>query len=527
MAAKLPKLLDHLQQAAGGLTDGQLLARFVAARDEASFAALLQRHGPMVLGVCRRVLRHVHDAEDAFQATFLVLARKAASVVRRDSVGCWLYAVAYHTALEAAQAAARRRARERQVGDMPHPEVNAAETPDWLPLLDQELSRLTEKYRAAVVLCDLEGRPRKEAARLLAVPEGTLSSRLAKARKLLARRLVARGVTLSAAVLAVGILGRAATAQVPAALAGETVRAAALVAAGQLTAAAGPAVVLMKGVMKAMLFKKLRLVVGAVMVTAALGAAGFICRSGGEAVAQPPGPGLAPTGGAPAADATRLSEVEALRKKNKELQRNVDILLDRVLAQDAELEALKSHKTGGGPGPGGMSGGGTTNPFGGTGTPAPGFIPAGGGSGFPSSGGFPTGGGSSSGVIREGGYRLTPGGLPGSGGSGGGSVPAGSGDQPGAGAPGLPGAPGGLPPGAGVGGGRGRFTGPAGGGDTANGAGRLPEGNDPVTEVEAAIKALREARDKEGQQQAADALEKAMKKLRQQLKQSSNPGAGS
>src|SRR5258708_26429559 len=135
---RTPHVLEQLQQAGGGLTDGQLLARFVAARDEASFAAVLRRHGPMVLGVCRRVLQNAHDAEDAFQATFLVLARRAAAVVKRESVGCYLYAVAYHTALEAGRARARRRVREKQVKNMPDPEAAPAEAPDWLPLLDYE-----------------------------------------------------------------------------------------------------------------------------------------------------------------------------------------------------------------------------------------------------------------------------------------------------------------------------------------------------------------------------------------------------
>ena len=128
------------------------------------------RHGPLVLGVCRRVLRDAHGAEDAFQATFLVLVRRAASVVPREAVGNWLYGVAYRTALEARRAAARRRARERQVHDMPHPTARPQEIGRELrPLLDEELSRLPDKYRSAVVLCDLEGRTRKEAARQLGV----------------------------------------------------------------------------------------------------------------------------------------------------------------------------------------------------------------------------------------------------------------------------------------------------------------------------------------------------------------------
>ena len=111
MLTTLPKTFEHLRRA-GGLTDAQLLARFVAARDEDAFVALMRRHGPMVLGVCRRVLRHAHDAEDAFQAVFLILARKAASVVRHGSLGGWLYTVAYHTAVRAARGNARRRLRE-------------------------------------------------------------------------------------------------------------------------------------------------------------------------------------------------------------------------------------------------------------------------------------------------------------------------------------------------------------------------------------------------------------------------------
>src|ERR1700722_19199400 len=151
MKSGMPKVVEQLQQAGGGLTDDQLLARFVSARDEASFTALLRRHGSMVFGVCRRVLANSHDAEDAFQATFLILARRAASVVKREAVGCYLYAVAYHTALEAGRARARRRVREKQVKNMPAPETAPDEAPDWLPLQDYELTRLAEKYRAAVV----------------------------------------------------------------------------------------------------------------------------------------------------------------------------------------------------------------------------------------------------------------------------------------------------------------------------------------------------------------------------------------
>src|SRR5262245_57448935 len=143
----------------GGQTDGQLLRRFIEARDQVAFEALVRRHGPMVLGVCRRLLGHVHDAEDAFQATFLVLARKATSVVRHEAVGSWLYGVAYHTALKARAAGARRRGKEKQVTVMPEPQT--AQEDLWhelLPRLDLELTRLPDRYRLPVVLCDLEGR---------------------------------------------------------------------------------------------------------------------------------------------------------------------------------------------------------------------------------------------------------------------------------------------------------------------------------------------------------------------------------
>src|SRR5262249_14535354 len=131
MATGLRGVIEHLHQAGESQTDSQLLGRFGAARDEASFAALVRRHGPVGLGVCRRVLRDHHHAEDAFQATFLVLARKAASVVKRESVGCWLYGVAYRTAQEAGSVLARRRARERPMRDVPHPEAAPAEAQDW------------------------------------------------------------------------------------------------------------------------------------------------------------------------------------------------------------------------------------------------------------------------------------------------------------------------------------------------------------------------------------------------------------
>src|SRR5262249_4662720 len=149
----------------GTLTDGELLGCYIERRDGAAFAALVRRHGPMVLAVCRRVLGNRHDAEDAFQAVFLVLVRRAASVVPRQGVGNWLYGVAYRTALEGRTRTARRRSREREGGDMSDRAAVRAEPLDELcAALDEELHRLPEKYRSALVLCELEGKTVKEAA---------------------------------------------------------------------------------------------------------------------------------------------------------------------------------------------------------------------------------------------------------------------------------------------------------------------------------------------------------------------------
>src|SRR5262249_14892382 len=160
---------------------GELLGRYLQRRDGDAFEALLARHGPMVLGVCRRLLGSAADAEDAFQATFLVLVRKAASIVPREQVGNWLYGVAYRTATSAKVMTDRRGAKERAAA---RPEAREEHAPtDLGPLLDEELNRLPDKYRTPVVLCDLEGATRREAARRLGWPEGTLSTRLRAGRR--------------------------------------------------------------------------------------------------------------------------------------------------------------------------------------------------------------------------------------------------------------------------------------------------------------------------------------------------------
>ena len=285
-------VIDHLfttvLREGAGLGDGELLGRFLERHDEAALAALVRRHGPMVWGVCRRLLGH-HDAEDAFQATFLVLVRKAPSVVPRELVGNWLYGVARQTALQARRTAARRKAREVQVKAMP--DTEAAQQDQWSdvqPLLDEELSRLPDIYRAVLVLCDLEGRTRKEVARQLDVPEGTVAGRLARARALLAKRLTARGVTLSGGALAAVLARNLASASVPDAVVSNTINVANLFATGKAAAAGTiPARVaaLAEGVMKAMLFSKLKVAFVLLFVLGILGwGAGVAVRQAQAAI---------------------------------------------------------------------------------------------------------------------------------------------------------------------------------------------------------------------------------------------------
>jgi RNA polymerase sigma factor (sigma-70 family) len=258
-------------------TDRVLLRRFLEVREEAAFSELVQRHGPMVLGVCQRILGDAHDAEDAFQATFLVLSRRAAAVRKQQSVGSWLYGVAYRTALKARMGAARRRARERQAATMTVADPRA--TAAWhelRPVLDAELNRLPEKYRAPLVLCYLQGKTNEEAARQLGWPKGTVSGRLARARDLLRTRFVRRGLTLAPALLGPALCAGAASAAVPTPLAVSTIKAA-IAASGQAAVAglaSAQSAALAEGVLRAMFVTKVKFITVIVAAVAALGVSG-------------------------------------------------------------------------------------------------------------------------------------------------------------------------------------------------------------------------------------------------------------
>ena len=237
---------------------------------------------PMVWSVCRRLLHNHHDAEDAFQATFLVLVRKAAGVPRR-AVADWIYGVARQTAVRLRATAAKRGRRETQVVNMPEPTTPEVRDADWQAVLDEELSRLPDHYRGVIVLCDLEGMTRKEAARQLGIPEGSVASRLARARAMLARRLTQRGVALSGGALVAVLSQKVGSAGVPLSVVESTIAAASLVSAGKAASGAISVKVgaLTEGVMKAMLFNKLKsaLVVVLILGILATGATILTCRT--------------------------------------------------------------------------------------------------------------------------------------------------------------------------------------------------------------------------------------------------------
>jgi RNA polymerase sigma factor (sigma-70 family) len=293
VVARVGRVAHRLTRPDPDDTDGRLLARFVRTGEDAAFAELVRRLGPMVLGVCRRVSGDAHLADDAFQAAFLVLARRAADVRPREAVRGWLYGVAVRTAREARAVSARRRTREVPVPTLPDrpASVRPPADPDALAALDEEVAALPEHLRAAVVLCELDGASRKDAAARLGVPEGTLSSRLAKARKLLAARLRQRGVALSAAGLT-ALLGRVASANVPADLAARAVSAA--VATGPVPAAVA---VLSHGVIRAMFVQKLKVVPVVLLLVVVTLAGGWLLAA--DLPTDPPAAAAQPPAGDP------------------------------------------------------------------------------------------------------------------------------------------------------------------------------------------------------------------------------------
>jgi RNA polymerase sigma factor (sigma-70 family) len=274
--------------AVGGLSDEQLLQRFLDGSHEDSetaFGVLVERHGPMVLGVCRGVLRNPHDAADAFQATFLVLARRVSSIRNRDALGHWLYGVARRVAVRAKVVASRRLIHERQAAEASEACYRACDdrNEDFAALHD-EIARLPAKYRVPLILCYLEGMSYEMAASSLRLTEDTVRGRLARARKLLGTRLTRRGLALGTGLLATAFSGKA-PAAVPAALATMTIQAAVKTVANP-AATGGAVAVLTEGVLRSMLMTKIRWISSAFLTTGAL-AAGAVVYAQQDTEARP------------------------------------------------------------------------------------------------------------------------------------------------------------------------------------------------------------------------------------------------
>jgi RNA polymerase sigma factor (sigma-70 family) len=293
--------------------DADLIARFLSLDDSHAVGVLIRRHAPMVWGVCRRILLDHHNAEDAFQATFLVLLRKANTIKPRSMVGNWLHGVAFQTALKARAMTMKRSTREKSMAILPEPASKAKGDHPMLEFLDEELNRLPDKYRVVLVLCDLQGKTRAEAARELGWAEGTVASRLARGRQMLANRLGRHGTAVSAGTIG-ALLANSVASAAPASVLASTVQAAITIVSAKTLAAAGlsqQVITLADGVVKTMLLSKLK-VVGVILTIAVLACFGI--GSAIQMYAGEQGPAATP----PAAGATDEKKGEPPQKREKE-----------------------------------------------------------------------------------------------------------------------------------------------------------------------------------------------------------------
>jgi RNA polymerase sigma factor (sigma-70 family) len=334
------RVLRHLhrlvrRECEGARSDGELLGRFAANCDEAAFEELLRRHAGLVLGTICRLLGHGPDAEDAFQATFLVLVRRAGSLKRDGSLGPWLYTVAYHTALRAREAAARRRREEKQAARVPA--VPPDDEPLWRdlrPVLDEELNRLGEKYRAPVVLCYLEGKTHEQAARELGWPLGTVAGRLARAKNLLRQRLARRGVAPSAGALAAEGPAPSPTA-VPPALLGGTLSTVLLAPGAGAGAWSAGALALAEGVLKMQLAgrtKTVLLALLALVLTTGTAGVGHLAVAERKAAIVPTGHTISPRpGGCAQQPKGRATDAPLERAPSRSVQAPAEPLLVCVI----------------------------------------------------------------------------------------------------------------------------------------------------------------------------------------------------
>ncbi|HEY7328232.1 MAG TPA: sigma-70 family RNA polymerase sigma factor [Gemmataceae bacterium] len=325
-------LLAYLRRLVGtAATDGsdaELLERFARQREEAAFEALLRRHGPLVWSVCRRVLAQEHAAEDAFQATFLVLVRKARSVSKQASIRSWLHGVALRVALRARQQEQLRRRREQET---PSRSPGEATWQDVRPILDEEIQRLPEKYRLPVILCYLEGQTNDEAARLLNCPRGTIATRLARARERLRFRLLRRGVTLSAGALMAMLTDNLMSAVVPPLLLAQTTKAV------LMGTASVSIIALTEGVIHAMFLSKVKTATVFALVLAGVAGTGagayYLRAQASPSQVAPPKPAEVPAIQGIGQD----EQAEKLRKDWEELSKQLaDVAPDNEAAGKPE-----------------------------------------------------------------------------------------------------------------------------------------------------------------------------------------------
>ena len=277
----VPNQPTETEERTSDTTDAELIARFICQRDQAAYETLLLRHGPMVFGICCRILRSHHEAEDAFQATFLSLALNAAKIARPEQLANWLHSVARRASLRLKTLAAKRQKVGQQMEEQINPidDSNSEQSREWsdvAPVLDAEISQLAADLRITVILCDVEGKTRKEAARELGWPEATVSTRLMKARSLLAQRLRSHGIVLSVATLSLLVSQNAASASVPASLVASTLQTASVISMGHgvpVGMASSKVVALAQEMVKPMIFLNLKIAatVIALITTAVLG----------------------------------------------------------------------------------------------------------------------------------------------------------------------------------------------------------------------------------------------------------------
>jgi RNA polymerase sigma factor (sigma-70 family) len=353
-----PHLLCHLTrvlscQGSTGVSDTELLDRFVRTRDEAAFELLVYRHGAMVLGVCRRVLRDAQEAEDAFQATWLALARKAGGIGKRQSLSSWLFKVAYRASLRARSSLWRGarwqppRLPRQQPENEPERHLLQRELRD---VLDEELSRLPERYRAPLVLCYLQEKTNAEAARLLRWPVGTVKTRLARGRELLSSRLTRRGLAVPATAMALGLARERAAASLTPALAGVALRGALALLTGSTDFAVSTgAFLLTQGVLKTMFLDKVKLAAVITMVLGILATGGLLGHRALGARADTPGQSQSPQNEQPVsgrkndgAEWKRAEQsLDQLRHQLTYTEAALNLLKFQIKAEEARLEQLR------------------------------------------------------------------------------------------------------------------------------------------------------------------------------------------